>query len=78
VLQRTKLSSAALSSLRLNLCDTQELALGDLPLQAVPFTVCYDPFLPSDLVEEFQGVIGKDGGMVCSGSYVQLSANCQV
>ena len=50
--------------LPLNLPDAQGVSICDLPRQQSPFTVHMEELHPDDLVEEYLGVIGRDGEMV--------------
>ena len=55
------------------LAEIQEVTLGDLKNQTQPFVLHLNNIHPSDMVQEFNSVIGQDGELINSGDYVQLS-----
>ena len=61
----------------LSLADIQEVTLGDLQTRSQPFTLHLKDIHPSDMVQEFNGVIAQDGELVTAGDYVQLSSDYQ-
>ena len=59
-------------SLILTNVHVQRVCLSDLSLQSPPFTIHLDDIQPQDIVEEFGGLIGKDGKLVHAHDFVEL------
>ena len=59
------------------LAEIQEVTLGDLQNQTQPFALHLNDIHPSDMVQDFNGVIGQDGELINAGDYVQLSSDYQ-